>query len=450
MVTHTFSRVQLVLRSGARARSRTPNRFAPVRDGVINSLVHSVPLSFTPRDGMAVIETYKSECSSLLRIAARCVVRAGGRSLIALVLLLASAPAAMTQSAAGAEADPVKLFEQGQDAHERGDFAAALKFYEQALAAHAEFPEAEFQRGAALVSLKRNQQAAQAFRRAIELRPNWEPPRTALARLEKSVAPAEPDTLDSLRRATSRPDATADTWLHRARLELEAKDAVAAAASAEQAVKLDPQNLAARILLAGVFVDAEDAVRAVAELRSIDELLSVAAKDARTPEAARHVANLYARLGERARLADARASLAFYRRAAELAPENADYATGYAAALVQARRFDEAVAILNRIIKIAPDNYAAHANLAAALDASKHPAEALIEYRWLRSKRPELAITYFFIARSHDLLGQYAEALVEYEAFVGRADPAQHNLEVEKVKLRLPGLRNQAQKQKRR
>ena len=343
-----------------------------------------------------------------------------------LLLMLASASAVMTQDVTEADVDPVKLFEQGQDAHARGEFAAALKLYEQALAAHAEFPEAEFQRGVALASLNRNEQAAQAFRRAQELRPGWEPPRAALARLERTAKPAETETIDSLRRATTQRDVTSDVWLRRAQLELKAGDAATAAASAEQAIKLDPQNLAARLLRATVLVDMQDAVRAVAELRSIDELFNVAAKDARTPEAARFVANLYARLGERARLTDSRASLAFYARAAELAPENPDYATGYASALVQARRFDEAAAILNRIIKVAPDNYAAHANLAAALDASKRHAEALTEY-----------------------LRQYAEALVEYESFIGRADPAQHNLEIEKVKLRLPPLRKQAQKQKR-
>ena len=48
-------------------------------------------------------------------------------------------------------------------------------------------------------------------------------------------------------------------------------------------------------------------------------------------------------------------------------PANADYATGYSSALVQARRFAEAAAILRKVIAAAPNNYAAHANLATAL-----------------------------------------------------------------------------------
>ena len=35
--------------------------------------------------------------------------------------------------------DPVKLYNQGQDAHEKGDFKTALKFYEEAIKIYPEF-----------------------------------------------------------------------------------------------------------------------------------------------------------------------------------------------------------------------------------------------------------------------------------------------------------------------
>src|SRR5215203_2352043 len=56
----------------------------------------------------------------------------------------------------------VEFFNQGQDAHEKGDLAAALNFYEKALVAFPEFPEAELQRGNALLALKRPDAAEQA------------------------------------------------------------------------------------------------------------------------------------------------------------------------------------------------------------------------------------------------------------------------------------------------
>src|SRR4029077_4583138 len=46
-----------------------------------------------------------------------------------------------------AAADPVKLFERGQNAHAKGNFEQALEFYEQAVKVKPDFPEAEFQRG---------------------------------------------------------------------------------------------------------------------------------------------------------------------------------------------------------------------------------------------------------------------------------------------------------------
>ena len=78
------------------------------------------------------------------------------------------------------DADPVRLFEHGQSAHARGEFEKALEFYEQAIKVRPEFPEAEFQRGNALVSLARFDEADAAFRRAISLKKNWSLPYSAL------------------------------------------------------------------------------------------------------------------------------------------------------------------------------------------------------------------------------------------------------------------------------
>jgi tetratricopeptide (TPR) repeat protein len=154
-------------------------------------------------------------------------------------------------------------------------------------------------------------------------------------------------------------------------------------------------------------------------------------------------AGLFARLGEVTRRNDPQKSAESYRRANEIDPTNPKYATGYAAALVQLRRFAEAEAILRRVIAAAPGEYAAHANLALALYELKRFAEALPEYEWLATTRPENAATYFFIATAHDNLGEYEQALNAYEKFLARADSTNNKLDVEKVNLRLPRLRDQ-------
>lgn len=77
----------------------------------------------------------------------------------------------------------VKVFNQGQDAHEKNDFQTALKFYVEALKLFPEFPEAELQRGNALLSLNKPDEAEKSFRRVIELRQDWSLPMTNLGAL---------------------------------------------------------------------------------------------------------------------------------------------------------------------------------------------------------------------------------------------------------------------------
>jgi tetratricopeptide (TPR) repeat protein len=155
---------------------------------------------------------------------------------------------------------------------------------------------------------------------------------------------------------------------------------------------------------------------------------------------------LFARLGASYRTDDPNRALEFYHRASELQPGNADYATGYAAALVRGRRFAQAAAILRKVIAAHPDNYTAHANLATALYEQKLYAEALPEYEWLVRTRPDAIVAYYFIASAHDYLGEYREALASYENFLERADANTNQLEIEKVRLRLPLLRRQVKR----
>ena len=153
-----------------------------------------------------------------------------------------------------------------------------------------------------------------------------------------------------------------------------------------------------------------------------------------------------ARLGASYRTDDPHRALEFYQRASELQPTNPDYATGYAAALVRARRFGEAAIILRQVIATHPDNYTAHANLATALYEQKRYAEAVPEYKWLLQAKPDAFVAYYFIGSAHDYLGEYREALASYESFLERADANTNQLEIEKVRLRLPLLRRQVKR----
>lgn len=430
------------------------------------------------------------------------------------------------------DADPVKLFNRGQDAHAKKDYELALEFYEQAVKLRPEFPEAEFQRAGALVALKRLPEAEKAYRRAMELRPEWALPPAALgvllARAAGREREAEPVLLRALeldannltalvalaemraraddirgalefwRRATTLKDDDASLWMARAAVERTAKDTAASLKSLERALALEPNRVEARMRRAEILLDAGDNARAAEDARAIEgasksdaQASLVAANiygraglfddarrvydslpeafknsdegrklrgalDARcedTPESRAALAALVEReprnaealacLGGLLRRSDPPRALELFKRAAEVEPRNAEYATGYAASLIQLRKFAEAATILQRVLQVAPDNYAAHANMAAALYELKLYKQAIVEYKWIGGARPDLAVVYFFIGSAHDHLGEYEDALGAYENFLRRADQQVNSLEIEKVNLRLPILRRQ-------
>lgn len=421
--------------------------------------------------------------------------------LSALLLILSCAAAAVAQDEdAGSSEDPVRIFDRGQDAHAKGDLRRALELYDAALKLRPEFAEAEFQKGVALASLKRLPEAEAALRRAAELKKDWPLPQSALGLLllragrEREAetylrraaeldpkdtqalaalaslrqrAGATTEALRLIKQATAHEDADASHWVWRARIERAAGDK-AATTSVARAFQLDSHSFEA-------FVERAEQRAASGDLKGAGEdfqaALAVAPEHERAQisrrreeiEAAGKVndcneaavpaleellrrdpgnASAHACLGAAARKLDPAKSLEHYRAAAELDSKSVKYATGYAAALVQLRRFAEAAIVLRRVLAVAPDDYAAHANLAAALDELKQYNEAIGEFKWLQQARPDLAVVYFFIARDYDLLGQYQLALESYEAFLARADPQQNQLEIEKVNLRLPLVRD--------
>jgi tetratricopeptide (TPR) repeat protein len=400
-----------------------------------------------------------------------------------------------------------------------------------------EFPEAEFQRGKALASLGRLQEADAAFRLASSYKKNWALPYSALGALlmrqgrDKEAeeffqqalgadakegvalrmlsdirlrAGDAKSALEFAKRATAINEAPASAWIGLAVAEKANGNKVAAKAVLDRVLADEPQNFAALMERADLFIDEKNFELAVADLKAAtklkpadkavasrlahalqqagkdDEALAVAkaaglevqqptgngtggvagtpeeieAANSTDPAVARRAleklleknprsAMLLGRLGASYRTDDPARSLDFYRRAAEIQPDSPDHALGYAAALVQTRRFDHAAQILRQVVKAVPDNYVAHANLATALYESKRYQEAIPEYQWIVATKPEIAVAHYFIATSHDYLGEYVEALASYEKFLAVSDANTNQLEIDKVKLRLPALRRQ-------
>src|SRR6266550_9475668 len=208
---------------------------------------------------------------------------------------------AQTDDLTDGETDPVKLFERGQNAHAKGDLVHALALYEGALKLRPEFPEAEYQRGVALIALDRFPEAEKSFTHAIELRKDWVLPISALGSL---LARAERDqeaetilrravklgandyaTLDSLsavrlragdkvealalaRAATQDDNASASAWAWRGAVERASGDLNAALSSLGHALQIAPTYVSALKERAELRVDAKDYGHAIEDLKA--------------------------------------------------------------------------------------------------------------------------------------------------------------------------------------
>lgn len=427
-------------------------------------------------------------------------------------------------------ADPaqqaIHLFEQGQDAHQKGDYQTAIDLYDKALAVIPEFPEAEYQKGNAFVALIKPADAEAAFRRAIALREDWTLPIIALAtllerrsefaesekllnkaiELDGSSLPAY-STLAELKIRTkastvvlagllakvrifsSKANPGPAVFATEASLENATGDRASAKKSIERALGIDPRNKQALYLKADIALAENDLVLADAVTKTIEQLdkgsedaivlrarvlaaggktddaralltaitspspstrsflESVSLSTERSPDALVQLLEndpknpaILGRLCTVYRLKEPSKALEYCRRAFDAEPTNIEPAIGYGAALVQAKRFDEAVAVLRNLLLAAPSNSTAHANLATALFELKRYPEAKTEYQWLTSKEPVPPIAYYFLAICHDQLGEYMDAGANYGLFLKNADPVQNKDEIDKVKLRMPAI----------
>ncbi len=185
--------------------------------------------------------------------------------------------------------DPVAVFNQAQDLHEKGDLAGAIKLYENALKIEPAFPEAEYQKGTAELALGKLAEAEKSFRRAISLREDWTLPMTALGsllldkgeiveaeklfarsveiepqnavalsaltelRVSSNAPPAAlEDLLGKVSSLAGKANASAALWAAKAALENTLKRRPAAKLSVTKALSIDPKNRSAIFLLADI------------------------------------------------------------------------------------------------------------------------------------------------------------------------------------------------------
>ncbi|HXQ70555.1 MAG TPA: tetratricopeptide repeat protein [Pyrinomonadaceae bacterium] len=398
---------------------------------------------------------------------------------------------------------PEAQFQRGNAFAELGEYDKAEAAYRAAIALKKNWSLPYSALGALQMRYKRDTEAEQSFRQALAIDKQDGLALRLLADVRLRAGDAK-GALDFATRATAIPEVPSSAWITLALAQKANGDKTAAKTTLNRVLEDDPQNIAALLERAELLTDEKQFDQAFEDLttaakakpgdkaiaaRLADtyqkagkpaEALAVAkaaglevpkpvnpdgvvgtpeeieAANSTDPDISRKTlaklleknprnAMLLAHLGASYRTDSPALSLEYYRQAAEIKPDSAEYALGYAAALVQARRFDDAAGILRQVVRRDPQNYAAHANLATALYESKRYGEALAEYEWIVAAKPEIVVAHYFIATAHDYLGEYPQALASYEKFLAAANASTNQLEIDKVKLRLPSLRRQIQ-----
>ena len=164
-------------------------------------------------------------------------------------------------------------------------------------------------------------------------------------------------------------------------------------------------------------------------------------------------ADLHAQLAELYLTTQPDKALEHYAAAAKLEPQLPRHQIGVATAMVRQRRFQDAVPILKAAIAANPPvevAYFAHTNLATALFEMDDYAGAANEYVWILKRqqalgdRKRVAVSIYLLGICFDKLGDFEQALKAYENFLQLAT-SDNQLEIDKVKLRLPPLKRQIQ-----
>ncbi len=365
----------------------------------------------------------------------------------------------------------------------RPDWTLALASLGSLLVGKGAYPEAE---KLLVKAISIDDQNTLAYSALVELRLNSNPKPDDLK-----------DLLARLTALTSGARTTAAAWAARAAIEFALGQKAAFRASLEKALELDPKNQFAlrskasaaidegdlrgaeplvrdlesvaatapsvRALRARLLFSSGKAEEAVALLDTIKDPTpeTVALRDRIIVSATDNATSVEQLLGKRPndpfllgklcrlyRTTDPEKALQYCRRASEADPSNISHAVGFAAALVQAKRYANAVELLGRLVSLSPENVTIRANLATALFQLKRYAESKEQYRWLIENQPNSAIAYYFLGIAHDQLTEYADAMANYQLFLRYADKEKNKLEIEKVNLRIPSLQKQIKEKK--
>ena len=298
--------------------------------------------------------------------------------IIFIILITSSLATAQSHNSTAAKApqNAAQAFEEGQNAHERGDLNTAIKLYTTAITADPSLYPAHYQRAVALLVLGRDNDAAADLRRAIELEPRFARAHRALGKLLLDRGETEEGKRELSRAIELEPKIT-DTRIYYAsaflksgepekaaeqlRAAIEQGEATALAyallgVAAERtgkidealkcysrAIELEPANATAREGRARHFESNKEFAKAV-------EDYSVAYQSQPSRELALKLCDLYTRAGQ------PQAAIQLYRRLILEKPEDIALRIELARLMAENGQADEAVNDINRLLAAQPKN----------------------------------------------------------------------------------------------
>ncbi len=294
--------------------------------------------------------------------------------------------------------------------------------------------------GEALLLTSKPQEAVAAFTQALQL----EPKRAAFLLGRATAYALTNDEAKAIKDLTAALplENNAATRLRLARLYASTKAFAEATTLYQQVLKDEPDNQEAQTALAALMVESGQSAEAIAALENLLKT-SPDRADVRAQLAALYLPTSPDK------------ALIQYLAANKLNPAALSYPVGAASAMVKLKRFSEAAALLRRVLEQNPKGdmagetaYVAHANLATALFELDDFANAAREFVWIlnqQKERQRAAVTLYFLGICFDKLGDLEQAKKVYDQFLSVAG-AENQLEIEKVKLRLPSLQRQLEK----
>ena len=368
--------------------------------------------------------------------------------------------------------DAVALFNQGQDAHEKGDLKAAVELYQKALKLFPEFPEAEYQSGIAYLALGRRLEAEASFRRAVRLRPDWTLPMTGLGSLlvdsgkyseaevmlgkaielepqnypayaslaeirlkSKAASPVLQELLNKIEPLTNKANPTSSLWSARAALENALGKSAAAKSSIAKAIQLDPKNKYALAEIAEIALKEGDIVRAADAATSLEKLapdavgtkflrVRILAAEGKVSES---LAILDSLGGSVPGVSEIRSSIVA--SSSENAPEleamlkddpKNSLILGRLCALYRVSSPPKALDFCRRASEIEPTNINHAVGFGAALVQAGQYEQAIVLYRKLIPIAPDNSTVHANLATALFQLKRYGEAKAEYRWLADR------------------------------